>query len=87
MAPPARWGQMESPVKPANDDGAGRGRTEAMPCPHPTASPAGLTGGSMAPFARWGQMDSPVKPANDEGAGRAGRKPCHAPTQPRHPPA
>ena len=36
MAPPARWGQMDSPVKPANDDGAGRGRTEAMPRPHPT---------------------------------------------------
>ena len=37
MAPFARWGQMDSPVKPANDEGAGRaGRKpcHAMPPPN-----------------------------------------------------
>ena len=57
MARPARWVEMDSPVKPANDAGAGRGRTEAMPRPHPTPSPAGLTGGSISPPARWTQME------------------------------
>ena len=34
MAPPARWIQMDSPVKPANDDGeAGAG---VASCLHPT---------------------------------------------------
>ena len=37
MARPARWGQMDSPVKPANDDGAGRGPdgSHATPPPNP----------------------------------------------------
>ena len=63
MAPPTRWTQMDSPVKPANDE-----RDGARPAPcarHPTTSPSGLTGGSISPPARWTQMDSPVKPAND----------------------
>ena len=66
MAPPARWTQMDSPVKPANDAGTGR-QGGSRHAHHPTSlpSPSGLTGGSMAPPARWMQMDSPVKPAND----------------------
>ena len=34
MAPPARWTQMDSPVKPANDSGR-RGETGAMSRPYP----------------------------------------------------
>ena len=34
MAPPARWTQMESPVKPAND--AGTGGTVTRHAHHPT---------------------------------------------------
>ena len=70
MAPSARWTTMDSPVKPANDEGRGRhgGSRHAH---HPTSplSPSGLTGGSISPPARWTQMDSPVKPANDEEGG------------------
>ena len=63
MAPLARWAKMDSPVKPANDDGAGG--TEGARASTPPLSPSGLTGGSMSPPARGTQMDSPVKPAND----------------------
>ena len=69
MAPPARWAQMDSPVKPANDAEI-EGETGAMSCAIPPPSPSGLTGGSMAPPARWTTMDSPVKPANDKRSGR-----------------
>ena len=65
MTPAARWTQMDSPVKPANDERE-RGETGAICHSHPTTSPSGLTGGSMTPPARWMKMDSPVKPANDE---------------------
>ena len=34
MFPPARWTTMDSPVKPANDEQAGR--DGAMSRPHPT---------------------------------------------------
>ena len=61
MAPPARWGDMDSPVKPANDDGVSG--TEGARAPPPPPSPSGLTGGSMTPPARWVEMESPVKPA------------------------
>ena len=69
MSPPARWAEMDSPVKPANDEGAGG--TEGARASTRPPSPSGLTGGSMSPPARWTQMDSPVKPANDEGVGGA----------------
>ena len=35
MAPPARWGQMDSPVKPAND--AGEWGAGVASCLHPTS--------------------------------------------------
>ena len=34
MSPPAHWTTMDSPVKPANDEQAGRGG--AVSRPHPT---------------------------------------------------
>ena len=38
MSPPARWGDMESPVKPANDaEGRGARRGD---CPYPLVTPA-----------------------------------------------
>ena len=64
MAPPARWGQMDSPVKPANDERGGVG-WEPCDAPSQQPSPSGLTGGSISPPARWTRMESPVKPAND----------------------
>ena len=63
MAPPARWTEMDSPVKPANDDEAGG--TEGARTPTQPPSPSGLTGGSIYPSARWISMESPVKPATD----------------------
>ena len=63
MARSACWTAMDSPVKPANDDGVSG--TEGARAPPQPLSPSGLTGGSMMPPARWTQMDSPVKPAND----------------------
>ena len=65
MGRPARWVEMDSPVKPANDDGVSG--TEGARAPTQPPSPSGLTGGSMARPARWTEMDSPVKPANDDG--------------------
>ena len=65
MGRPARWTKMDSPVKPANDDEAGR-MEGVRACITPSPSPSGLTGGSMGPPARWTQMESPVKPANDK---------------------
>ena len=35
MGPPARWTQMDSPVKPAND--AGEYGAGVAPCLHPTS--------------------------------------------------
>ena len=71
MGPSVRRPKMDSPVKPANDEG---GRARPEPCDTPTQqpSPSGLTGGSISPPARWTQMDSPVKPANDERGGDGG---------------
>ena len=64
MSPPARWPEMDSPVKPAND--AGECGAGVAPRLHLTPlSPSGLTGGSISPPARWTQRESPVKPAND----------------------
>ena len=86
MVPPARWAAMDSPVKPANDEGGG---ARPEPCDTPTQqpSPSGLTGGSMVPPARWATMDSPVKPANDERErGETGAKRLPPPNH-RHPPA
>ena len=34
MSPPAHWTQMDSPVKPANDEGAGRGRGPVLRYAH-----------------------------------------------------
>ena len=83
MAPPARWTEMESPVEPANDDGAGG--TEGAYAPAQPPSPSGLTGGSMMPPARWAEMESPVEPANDDGV--SGTEIARAPPHLRHPPA
>ena len=63
MFPPARWTQMDSPVKPANDAGGWEPVLRHASTPPP--SPSGLTGGSISPSARWTQRESPVKPAND----------------------
>ena len=63
MAPAARWTKMDSPVKPANDDGEwGPVLRHASTSP---VSPSGLTGGSISPPTRWTQMESPVEPADD----------------------
>ena len=50
MSPPARWGDMESPVKPAND-AEGRGGKEGG-CPYRFVTPAkaGVQDGPSAGF-------------------------------------